>query len=225
MALALCTVLGVSACDGLVETDAEVLWSLALPWSEAVARYGESGEEWAAARAEVVLPDALVGELESLPGRWRMLVVSEAWCADSREALPWLDGLASALPNLELRMVDSRVGRHLKERYRTPDDRGATPTLVVLAEDGSEVGCWVERPAGVQAWWLGGGRELDRSERLAAKAEWWKRDRGYHLLDEIAGILQAAAAGTPICARPYEAREALPEPGWPLPSSDSGDAP
>ena len=225
MAVALGTALAVAACDGVIETDTEVLWSLALPWGEAMERYGASNEEWSAARAEVEVPDALVEELEALSGQWRLLVVSEAWCADSREAVPWLDGLATALPNVELRMVDSRLGRHLKDRYRTPDDRGATPTMVVLAEDGSEAGCWVERPAEVQAWWLGGARDLARSERLAAKAEWWEQDRGYHLLNEIAGILRAAAAGTPICVPSYEPRDALPEPGWPLPSSPGGDAP
>jgi hypothetical protein len=223
--LALYTLSAIAACGGPVETDPEVIWSTAVRWDDAMEQYGDVGEEWSAARAEVELPEEFVAGLRDLPGRWRLLVVAEPWCVDSRQAVPWLDGLAEALPGVELRIVDSRDGRHLQERHRTPDDREATPTLVVLAEDGSVAGCWVERPAPVQAWWLGGGQELGRSERLAAKAEWWERDRGYHLLDEVAAILRAAAAGTPICGTSYESRADLPEPGWPLPSSDSGDTP
>jgi hypothetical protein len=111
--------------------------------------------------------------------------------------------LAEVLDNLEIRVVDSRAGRGVMDAFPTPDGRGATPTMVLLDEEGEPAGCLVEQPRPLQEWWLGEAREIaDEGERFDRKYAWYADDAGASTNAEIVEIMAGAAAGTPVC-RPW----------------------
>ena len=68
-------------------------------------------------------------------------------CSDSVNTIPFLAQLVAQVPQLDMRVISPTQGRQLMETRRTPDGRGATPTVIILDESGAEAGCWIERPA------------------------------------------------------------------------------
>ncbi|MDH3732551.1 MAG: thioredoxin family protein [Gemmatimonadota bacterium] len=157
-------------------------------------------ELWVKNYTEGSVAAEMVARVEALEGRWRLLAVAEDWCSDSVNTVPFLALLAEQASNLEIRILDSDRGRELMEAHRTPDDRAATPTVLVLDDDYEDVGCFVERPADLQAWALDARPRLPDSEFLVEKMSWYEEDGGVSTVREIVEALEAAAAGSPLCA-------------------------
>jgi hypothetical protein len=136
---------------------------------------------------------ALLARARGIDGSYRLLAVSVDACSDSVNTIPYIAGLVDAVDQLEMQIVDADVGRLLMDTYRTPDDRGATPTVVILNESFEAVGAWVERPASLQDWWLE-NPELSTREKVRHKQVWYDADRGAETLREIIELIEAAEA-------------------------------
>lgn len=192
------------ACAQEAPVPAGELWEEAMTFQDFLAEADRRVESWTGnyERGRELSPE-LLGAAREIPGSWRLLVVAEDYCGDSANTVPWVAGLAESLDNLDLRVVDSRTGRSVMEAFPTPDGRGATPTMVLLDEDGEAVGCLVEQPRPLQDWWLGEAREIDdEQERYDRKYAWYDDDGGASTRAEIVEIMAGAAAGTPVC-RPW----------------------
>lgn len=146
-----------------------------------------------------VIPADAVARASALPGRYRLLVVSVDMCSDSVNTVPWLARLVAATPNLEMRIITPAQGREMMEARRTPDGRAATPTVVILDASGAEVGCWIERPAALQA--IAAQMRADGTiDNFAPrKAAWYEADAGVSTVNEVVALLEKAAAGARGC--------------------------
>ena len=71
--------------------------------------------------------------------------------------------------------------------------------LILIDERWQEAGCWVERPAELQAWYLENPDGLSRRDLVARKMEWYYDDAGATTLAEIVGTIEAAERGERIC--------------------------
>jgi hypothetical protein len=140
----------------------------------------------------------LVRRVRALPDHFRLLVVAVDSCSDSANTIPYVARLVDEAENLEMRIVHPDLGRWIMEAHRTPDGRAATPTVLVLDEEGERVGCWIERPLPLQEWYAGQGH-LSARERLRRKFAWYDADGGASTVGEIVERLEAAAAGRSIC--------------------------
>ena len=97
----------------------------------------------------------------------------------------------------------SREGRPVMEAYRTPDGRAATPTMVLLDENGEASGCLVEQPQPLQTWWLGEAQEIaDEDARYDRKYAWYDEDAGASTTAEIVDLMRAASQGQAVCRAP-----------------------
>ena len=200
-----------SACKA-PQVDPSELWTEASAWQ--LSQMQALIDDWTfAAQAAESLPLALLAGADSLTQRYRLLVVAEERCIDSAHSLPYFDALAKSSNQLELRVVDSQVGRSLLDRYRTPDGRGATPTVVVLDDEGTVRGCWIERPAELQSWWISNPDGITPTDQYRAKTEWYRADRGKHAVAELLQVLHAADQGAFICGVPLEPSLEMPQPG------------
>ena len=141
----------------------------------------------------------MVARVEALGRKWRLLAVAEDWCSDSVSTIPFLALLAERSSNVEMRILDSEQGREIMESHRTPDDRAATPTVLILDENYDEAGCFVERPAELQAWAIEERPQLSSSEFFSRKMDWYDEDGGASTVRQIVEALEAAEAGTPVC--------------------------
>ena len=146
----------------------------------------------------VIAPDVLA-TARGLKRQWRLLVIAVDSCSDSVNTIPYLARLVAEVPAIGMRIVSSSVGKELMEAHRTPDGRPATPTVLVLDEAGNETGCWIERPAKLQALAIelrGAGR-IEEFQR--DKQSWYDRDAGASTVREVVEVLAAAEAGGVRC--------------------------
>lgn len=155
-------------------------------------------EQWVANYERGRVTDELLSRARAVPGQWRLLAVSVDACSDSVSTIPYLARLAEAVETIDLRVVDPEAGRAVMEARRSPDGRATTPTIVLLDAEGRERGCWVEQPAGVQAWWLAVPRAEQRA-LLQKKMDWYADDAGASTVREVVEMLEAAAAGRLVC--------------------------
>ncbi|HEX5167335.1 MAG TPA: thioredoxin family protein [Thermomicrobiales bacterium] len=77
----------------------------------------------------------------------RVLALTEDFCGDSAQFIPPVIRLAQELDNVEIRLLLRDRYRELASGYVRKDGYQAIPVLILLAEDGEELGYLVERPA------------------------------------------------------------------------------
>lgn len=81
----------------------------------------------------------------------RFLVLTEDFCIDSAQFIPPLIRLAQELENVEIRLLLRDQHRELASGYVRRGGYQAIPVIIMLAEDGTQIGYLVERPARVDA--------------------------------------------------------------------------
>ena len=142
---------------------------------------------------------ALVERARAVGGSWKFLAVAVDSCSDSVSTIPYLARLVSMVDGLDMRIVDSTVGRSIMESHPTPDGRPATPTVVLLNSEYDDVGCFIERPPTLRDWILENGSNLSGQEVFEWKMEWYAEDSGHETAETFVAMLEAAAAGRSLC--------------------------
>jgi len=188
----------VSAADSSLEA----LWRRGEVWADFERRIEARAAVWRANIARAAVPDDLRARAGTVRG-FRLLIVTVDRCSDSANSVPYIVALAERA-GIDVRLVSPEDGRALMEAHRTPDGRAATPTVVVLDDRYELRGCWIERPAALQHWYLAEGRRLDGGTMVQQKQAWYDRDAGASTLREIVEVLEAAATGTPRCGESGE---------------------
>ncbi|HUF48978.1 MAG TPA: thioredoxin family protein [Vicinamibacterales bacterium] len=140
------------------------------------------------ARESATRPE-MVERLETAGSGLSLLVIAEAACSDSVNTVPFIAELAAGA-GIELRIVRRDAGESLLAKYKTPDGRMATPT-VVLMRGGQDVGAWVERPAALQDWMIA-STGIRSSERLERKMAWYDWDRGDSTVADFLEVVERA---------------------------------
>jgi hypothetical protein len=157
---------------------------------------------WNSGWSEGGLSEVNLRRTKAVTGQWRLLVVAEDWCGDSAANIPYVAQLAAAMENVELRIVDSDVGEQVLASHPTPDGRAATPTVLLLDPDGRESGCWIERPARLQAWYQANKGSLSRDDLYARVWEYYGAAGGDDTVAEILDMMVRAEAGVTVCGLP-----------------------
>lgn len=147
-------------------------------------------DEWRTHYNDATVTADLMTRMRALPDRRRLLVVAEDWCSDSVNTVPYLARLVDGAPErLELRLIDSQLGRQVMDAHRTLDGRSATPTIVVLGEDGRVLGSWTERPSSIQTWYLEKQKTTMHKPLHDELMAWYAKDAGKTAVAEIADIV------------------------------------
>lgn len=190
----------VASAATLGATEADSIWHLGVSYADYLSGVRRQARLWRA-NSEAGLPDPTYAERAARLGPWRLLFVAFDGCSDSVHTLPYVAALADAVEGLDLRVVEPEDGAVVQDRFRSPDGRTATPTMIVLADDGTVAGCWVEQPTPLQNWWLTEAQGEERQSRFGRKMAWYEEDRGRATLDDVLSVLEGAAAGVTVCGR------------------------
>lgn len=192
------------ACSGntsspAAQSTASTLYESGVTFTEFLDAADRREDTWHGNFSAAEVPESLLERARAVGGSWRLLVVAEDWCGDSANTIPYVAHLSDLLDNVDLRVVDSEVGRAVMEAHPTPDGRAATPTVVLMDDQGSEVGCFVERPVELQAWFLEQEDRLDEDELYAQKYQWYDDDGGATTIREVVEMIEGAASGSTVC--------------------------
>lgn len=147
---------------------------------------------WHAVTRRVHVDEAALARIEAIEGSWRLLVLADDWCGDAVNTVPVIAALASAAPNLDLRVVGREDVPEIMDRHLTGRSR-SIPVAVLLDEEGNERGWWGPRPRPLQEWFEAHGRALDPTERYAELRRWYARDHGATTCGEIAEMISCGA--------------------------------
>lgn len=164
-------------------------------WEEFLEAHLSAPEEWrerydtGTGSVAVVLPEVLA-DVRS----WRLLVVAEAWCGDSRESLPYLARLAAEAPNLELRVLTKSEGRDLLAANPAEGGRTAIPLVLVLDEASAVRGAWIEQPEALRRLIEEEAGRGDADRLLELIEHWRDEDQGRAVLTEVVRLIATAGA-------------------------------
>lgn len=173
--------------------DYEAIWGGGMSFAAFLEAADRQAEDWHGNYAQATPAATAIERARAIDGTGlRLLVVAEDWCSDSVDTVPHIARIAEAIPGLQMRLVDSGAGAAVMEAHRTPDDRGATPTVVLLDREGQAIGVWVERPVELQDWFLAHRDELRRRELMAQKHAWYVEDGGRSTVAELLDMVEHA---------------------------------
>lgn len=184
----------VAMADSLEQT-----YRTGLDWTSFYDGVDARRELWTRNWTNARVPAELAARARAVGGPWYILVITVPGCSDSANSIPYLAKLAELTPGLELRVVDSTVGRPWMAAHRAPDGRAATPTVLVLDDAYRLRGCWVEQPAALQEFWLPVLARGAATEQVGQKLAWYARDEGRETLREFVEVLEGARSGAIIC--------------------------
>jgi Thioredoxin len=191
-------ILGAVACacapaiagPGRQEVNYAALYAQGVTFAEFLDQARARREEWRAHYNDATVSPDLITRMRALPERRRILVVAADYCLDSTNTIPYIARLVDGAPErLELRVLDTTRGRPVMEAHRTPDGRAATPTVVILGEDGRFLAAWTERPSGTQTWFLEQQKVMMQKPLHDQLEAWYARDAGKTTVAEIAVLL------------------------------------
>lgn len=125
----------------------------------------------------------------ALPGRYRLVVLSEDWCGDAVNTVPVLAKLVEQTGNLELRLLGRDANPDIMDRYLTGTAR-SIPVVIVLTEDMRELGWWGPRPRALQQFVQERrAAGVDKKMLYPEIRKWYARDRGETTVREVLEIV------------------------------------
>lgn len=168
-------------------------WAAGVPFEAFLPAAQQNAELWAGVWRRASVPPDLLARAAAVSGRWKLLVLSADWCGDAVNLVPVLARLAEAAPNVELRLLDRDARPALMDEHLTGGTARAIPAVIVLDERGVERAWWGPRPGPLQAWVKTEGQALEKGERYRHVRQWYARDRGRTMLEEVVALLEGAA--------------------------------
>ena len=137
----------------------------------------------------------MLPELASLLENWseplRLLVITEGWCPDAGNILPYVQAISDATYTLETRYVLREAHPELMDEFLTQDSRSIPIVVGFRASDGELLFRWGPRPEPAQAMVIAGKAHPERKAEITQRLlDWYQKDRGRTLQQEILETLQ-----------------------------------
>jgi hypothetical protein len=142
-------------------------------------------------RSRATAPDSFAQRIASTGRQWHLLVISEEWCNDAVNLLPWLEAMVKTAPQLDMRFIEHL---DLMDQHLTNGTSRAIPVVLVLDDTYHEVGWWGPRPRAMQLWHMSPeAQSLTKEERYKELRARYARDRGMSTMEEVTQLIERAA--------------------------------
>lgn len=138
----------------------------------------------------IELNSALKSQLENIPCPVNWLLISEGWCGDASQNVPFLNKMAESSANIHLRILLRDEHLDVMDQYLTNGGR-AIPKLVIMDAAMNEIGTWGPRPAEIQEMVRVGKHENGMSsEEIGIMVQkWYAKDKGATIEKEMMEII------------------------------------
>ncbi len=136
------------------------------------------------------LTSELMDKLMSVDRKMTWLAITEGWCGDAAQNLPFLNKMAELNPNIDLRFVLRDENLPLIDAFLTNGGR-SIPKLIALDDSHNVLGTWGPRPEPVQQAFLENkiSQEKTGKEFTEYLHLWYAKDKGLTLQSEFLAIL------------------------------------
>ena len=137
------------------------------------------------------IDEELLGLIKKISSPQIWMVISEAWCGDSAQNLPYIAKIAEHNPLINLRIVLRDSNLDIMDLYLANGTSRSIPKLVAFDENGNELFQWGARPKEAQELVVRLKNEgMEKEKFLEELHLWYGRDRGRTLENELKEILQ-----------------------------------
>ena len=133
--------------------------------------------------------EELKSEIENIKEKQIWMVVTESWCGDSAQNLPYIAKITALNSNIDFRIIYRDANPDIMDLYLTKGTR-SIPKLIVFDLEGNELITWGPRPQAAQElmnqWKNEGIVKPELYEKLHL---WYGRNRGREIEAEFLEIL------------------------------------
>lgn len=132
--------------------------------------------------------------LDNYPRKLAIILITEGWCGDAAQILPVVNLIVSNSPNLELRIVLRGSNMTLMNQYKY---NNTLSIPIVVAYDivlNQEVFIWGPRPKVLLDFTkkIKEDENYDKNQFSIEVQEWYNKDKGKTIIDEIIAKLKLA---------------------------------
>ncbi len=167
----------------LAPLDFRAVWNAAMTFEQFVAQARpEHRALWEGIYRHAKSPEWAA---ELVDGRkLHLLAITEDWCMDTSNTIPFLARVTESVPGVDLRVVLRDANPAIMDRYLTNGSR-SIPVLIILDGEFREVGRWGPRPSELQAWVMANRPLLPKGEVVKEERRWYARDKGETTIREV----------------------------------------
>ena len=134
--------------------------------------------------------DEVSKEINKIDESQVWMVITENWCGDSAQCLPYISGIASLNNNIDFRIILRDSHPEIMDLYLTNGTR-SIPKLVAFDAEGNEKFSWGPRPKQAQKLfdqWRAEG--VDKPELYEKLHSWYAKDKGKSIENEFHGLIK-----------------------------------
>jgi hypothetical protein len=129
-------------------------------------------------------------EIEKIADNQLWMVITENWCGDSAQNLPYIADIASLNPKIDLRIILRDSNLDVMDNYLT-DGTMSIPKLVAFDGEGIELFQWGARPKAAQEILTDlKAQGFEKKYYLEKLHSWYARNRGNDIEKEIILLLK-----------------------------------
>lgn len=133
---------------------------------------------------------ALKGMVAKITSHQLWMVITEDWCGDSAQNVPYIAKIAACNSKIDFRILLRDQNLDIMDLYLTNGNSRSIPKLVIFDQDGNELVQWGPRPEEAQA--LVDKNKLEgksKDEFIKELHLWYGRNRGENLEEEFEKII------------------------------------
>ncbi len=139
---------------------------------------------------KINLDSELSKAISELP-KMNWMVITEAWCGDAAQNIPFIAKLASENPKIDLRFIMRDEHPEVMDGYLTNGAR-SIPILVMTDENFNDLAIWGPRPAPVQKMVMEAKEkpDLDQPKFIESIHKWYAVDKNQTISNEFKQLLK-----------------------------------
>ena len=119
------------------------------------------------------------------------MILTEGWCGDSAQTLPYIYMMTKENPNIKLRILPRDSNLDIMDKYLVNGKSRSIPRLVIFENNGNELALWGPRPAAAQQLINDLKSEgMDMHEIHEKLHLWYGRNRGKSIESEFLDIVK-----------------------------------
>ena len=166
-------------------------YAAALTFPDYLASVVKNREWWQDTYRLATVREEHAARADALATSWKLVAITEDWCGDAVNILPFVARLVEAAPKkLEMRLLGRDANLDLMNAHLTGGLTRSIPSIIVLDDDFMEYGWWGPRPLPLQEQAMGDWWKLPKDERRLRIRMWYARDRGRQVHDELLRLLE-----------------------------------
>lgn len=137
------------------------------------------------------ISEELQNKLSSFPRKMIWLVLTEGWCGDAAQSLPFIHKMAELSDNIDLKLILRDQYPEVIDEFLTNGSR-SIPKLVALESETLDVlGTWGPRPGEIQEVYMDERANPDIENKIATQNLhlWYARNKGKAMQEEFLQLL------------------------------------